>query len=116
MKTKITSLNQLPEKQREQAKLYYEHIARAVMLCQSAIHSIDEVNTNMFHRHELRRCANAFINGVELYANTFVETGNVKMVQSYSNIVKSIDEFKQNIKVTITEAPNDSERESKRID
>ena len=108
MKTKITSLNQLPEKQRQQALEYYQHIARAVMLCQSAIHSIDEVNTNMFHRHELRRCANAFIRGVEMYANTFVETGNATMVQTYSNIVKSIDEFKENIKVTITEAPNDT--------
>jgi len=104
MKTKITSLNQLPEKQREQAKEYYQHIARAVMLCQSAIHSIDEVNSNMFHRHELRRCANAFISGVEMYANTFVETGNVTMVQTYSNIVKSIDEFKQQIKVNIVES------------
>ncbi len=110
MKTKITSLNQLPEKQREQAVAYYQHIARAVMLCQSAIHSIDEVNTNMFHRHELRRCANAFIKGVEMYANTFVETGNMTMVQTYANIVQSIDDFKENIKVTITEAPNDSER------
>lgn len=110
MKTKITSLNQLPEKQREEAVAYYQHIARAVMLCQSAIHSIDEVNTNMFHRHELRRCANAFIKGVEMYANTFVETGNMTMVQTYSNIVQSIDDFKENIKVTITTAQNDSER------
>lgn len=104
MKTKITSLNQLPERQRQQAMEYYQHIARAVMLCQSAIHSIDEVNTNMFHRHELRRCANAFIKGVEMYANTFVESGNVTMVQTYSNIVKSIDEFKEQIKVNIVEA------------
>ena len=39
-----------------------------------------------------------------MYANTFVESGNVTMVQTYSNIVKSIDEFKEQIKVNIVES------------
>jgi hypothetical protein len=39
--------------------------------------------------------------GIELYADVFVETNNIDMVQSFSNIVEQIDQFKQEIKVSI---------------
>jgi endonuclease IV len=55
----------------------------------------------MFHKREIKQTINAFITGVERFAVTFVENNNETMAQSYSNIIKQIDEFKENIKVDI---------------
>ena len=41
------------------------------------------------------------MSGVERFAATFVENNNETMAQTYSNIIKQIDEFKENIKVQI---------------
>lgn len=101
MKKKVTSLSDLTEAKRQQAIEYYQHVARAMMLCQSALHSLDDVSDNMFHKHEIKRTINTFISGVERFANTFVENNNETMAQTYSNIIKQIDEFKENIKVQI---------------
>lgn len=107
-KPRVNSLNDLPEPQRSLMVEYYQHMARAMMLCQSAVHSLDEVEGNIFHRQELKKVCNMFIKSVESFANTFVETGNEVMVQTYSNIVSSIDEYKEGIKVNIV-----TENESK---
>lgn len=101
MKKKVTSLSDLTEAKRQQAIEYYKHIAHATMLCQSALHSLDDVSDNMFHKREIKQTINAFITGVERFAVTFVENNNETMAQSYSNIIKQIDEFKENIKVEI---------------
>ena len=101
MKKKATSLADLSEAKRLRAIEYYQHIARAMMLCQSALHSLDDVSDNMFHKHEIKRTINQFINGVERFATTFVENNNETMAQTYSNIIKQIDDFKENIKVQI---------------
>ena len=101
MKKKATSLSDLSETKRQQAIEYYKHIAHATMLCQSALHSLDDVSDNMFHKREIKQTINAFITGVERFAVTFVENNNETMAQSYSNIIKQIDDFKQNIKVDI---------------
>jgi len=101
MKKDVKSLADLSEAKRLRAIEYYSHIARAMMLCQSALHSLDDVSDNMFHKHEIKRTINQFINGVERFATTFVENNNETMAQTYSNIIKQIDEFKENIKVQI---------------
>jgi endonuclease IV len=101
MKKKVTSLSDLTEAKRQQAIEYYQHVAHATMLCQSALHSLDDVSDNMFHKREIKQTINAFITGVERFAVTFVENNNETMAQSYSNIIKQIDEFKENIKVDI---------------
>jgi hypothetical protein len=101
VKKQIRSLKDLPEKQQEMYKEFYQHIARAMMLCQSAIHSLDDVKTNAFNKHMLTSTINTFMRGIELYADVFVETNNIDMVQSFSNIVEQIDQFKQEIKVSI---------------
>jgi endonuclease IV len=101
MKKKATSLSDLSEAKRQQAIEYYKHIAHATMLCQSALHSLDDVSDNIFHKREIKQIINAFISGVERFAVTFVENNNETMAQSYSNIIKQIDDFKENIKVQI---------------
>ena len=101
MKKKVNSLSDLTEAKRKQAIEYYKHIAHATMLCKSALHSLDDVSDNMFHKHEIKRTINTFMSGVERFAATFVENNNETMAQTYSNIIKQIDEFKENIKVQI---------------
>ena len=95
------SLAEMPEEIRKQYIEYYQNMARAVMLCQSAMHSMDDIKGNAFNKHMLAKTINTFLKGVELYSSVFIETGSVVMNQSYANIVKKIDEFKQDIKVTI---------------
>jgi endonuclease IV len=101
MKKDVKSLADLSEAKRQQAIEYYKHIAHATMLCQSALHSLDDVSDNIFHKREIKQTINAFITGVERFAVTFVENNNETMAQSYSNIIKQIDDFKENIKVQI---------------
>jgi hypothetical protein len=101
MKKKVTSLSDLTEAKRQQAIEYYKHIAHATMLCQSALHSLDDVSDNMFHKREIKQTINAFITGVERFAATFVENNNETMAQTYSNVIKQIDEFKTNINIEI---------------
>lgn len=98
---KFKSLAEMPEEVRTQYIDYYQNMARAVMLCQSAMHSMDDIKGNAFNKHMLTKTINTFIRGVELYSSVFVETGSVVMNQSYVNIVQKIDEFKKEIKVTI---------------
>jgi endonuclease IV len=101
MNKDVKSLADLSEAKRQQAIEYYKHIAHATMLCQSALHSLDDVSDNIFHKREIKQTINAFITGVERFAVTFVENNNETMAQSYSNIIKQIDDFKENIKVQI---------------
>ena len=101
MKKDVQSLADLSEAKRQQAIEYYKHIAHATMLCQSALHSLDDVSDNIFHKREIKQTINAFITGVERFAVTFVENNNETMAQTYSNIIKQIDDFKENIKVQI---------------
>ena len=101
MKKDVKSLADLSEAKRLRAIEYYQHIARAMMLCQSALHSLDDVSDNIFHKREIKQTINAFISGVERFASTFVENNNETMAQTYSNVIKQIDEFKKNINIEI---------------
>jgi endonuclease IV len=101
MKKDVKSLADLSEAKRLKAIEYYKHIAHATMLCQSALHSLDDVSDNIFHKREIKQTINAFISGVERFASTFVENNNETMAQTYSNVIKQIDEFKKNINIEI---------------